>query len=53
MCEHISHALAACQGRVEGKFGAARVLRLKPGTLRHRMKKLGIPFGRNASWNGL
>lgn len=49
MGEHISLALAACHGRVEGKFGAARILDIKPGTLRYRMKKLGIPFGRSAN----
>ena len=45
---HISKALALCDGRVEGKSGAAQILGIKPGTLRYRMKKLGIPFGRKA-----
>ena len=52
MGEHISRALNACHGRVEGKFGAAQLLGIKPGTLRYRMKKLGIPFGRGAGWSG-
>ena len=47
---HISKALALCDGRVEGKSGAAGILDIKPGTLRYRMKKLGIPFGRKADW---
>lgn len=48
MNDHISRVLAACGGRVEGRSGAARILGVKPGTLRYRMKKLGIPFGRGA-----
>ena len=50
MTQHITRVLAACEGRVEGKSGAARILGIKPGTLRYRMKKLGIPFGRNSNW---
>ena len=48
MSEHIRHVLTMCNGRVEGEKGAARVLNIHPSTLRKRMKKLGIPFGRNA-----
>jgi DNA-binding NtrC family response regulator len=43
---HIRRVLAFTQGRVEGEKGAARILGLNPGTLRHRMRKLGVPFGR-------
>ncbi|MCJ8501045.1 sigma 54-interacting transcriptional regulator [Desulfatitalea alkaliphila] len=46
MDNHIRKVLAASGGRVEGREGAARKLGMKPGTLRYRMKKLGIPFGR-------
>jgi transcriptional regulator with GAF, ATPase, and Fis domain len=46
MAEHIQRVLAACNGRVEGDHGAARLLDIHPSTLRKRMKKLGIPFGR-------
>lgn len=49
MTEHITQVLAACDGRVEGKYGAARILDIKPGTLRYRMKKLGVPFGRKSN----
>ncbi len=42
----IRRALHTADGRVEGTGGAADLLGLKPGTLRHRMRKLGIPFGR-------
>ncbi|MBF0259503.1 MAG: sigma 54-interacting transcriptional regulator [Desulfamplus sp.] len=43
---HIKKSLAMCNGRVEGEKGAARLLKINPSTLRKRMKKLGISFGR-------
>jgi formate hydrogenlyase transcriptional activator len=39
---HITRVLADCRGTIEGVHGAAAVLGLKPSTLRHRMKQLGI-----------
>ncbi|HNQ03215.1 MAG TPA: sigma-54 dependent transcriptional regulator [Thiobacillaceae bacterium] len=39
---HIEAALGRCHGRVEGPFGAARLLRLNPNTLRSKMRRLGI-----------
>ncbi|MEH0021351.1 MAG: sigma 54-interacting transcriptional regulator [Desulfobacter sp.] len=45
---HICQVLADCNGRVEGEKGAARILAVHPSTLRKRMKKLNIPFGRTA-----
>ena len=39
---HIERALAQCYGRLEGPFGAARLLAVNPDTLRSRMRKLGI-----------
>jgi transcriptional regulator with GAF, ATPase, and Fis domain len=47
MARHIRTALEMTGGKVEGKEGAAEVLGVNPGTLRHRMRKLGILFGRN------
>ncbi len=47
MAAHIRTVLDACNGRVEGDHGAAKILDIHPSTLRKRMKKLGIPFGRN------
>lgn len=44
----IRKVLEATGGRIEGEKGAAELLAMKPGTLRHRMRKLGIPFGRSA-----
>jgi transcriptional regulator with GAF, ATPase, and Fis domain len=46
---HIRRVLARTDGRIEGNRGAAELLGLNPSTLRHRMKKLGIPFGRRAT----
>ncbi|MCP4755761.1 MAG: AAA domain-containing protein [Proteobacteria bacterium] len=45
---HIRQALLRARGRIEGRAGAAELLALNPGTLRQKMRKLGIPFGRNA-----
>jgi transcriptional regulator with GAF, ATPase, and Fis domain len=39
---HIEAALKHCHGRVEGPFGAARLLDLNPHTLRSKMRKLGV-----------
>jgi len=39
---HIAAALKNCHGRVEGPFGAARLLDLNPHTLRSKMRKLGV-----------
>jgi transcriptional regulator with GAF, ATPase, and Fis domain len=41
---HIEAALAATRGRIEGPYGAARVLRINPHTLRARMRKLKIDW---------
>ncbi len=46
MTRHIRRVLKMCNGRVEGEKGAARILNIHPSTLRKRMKKLGIVFGR-------
>ncbi|MBT4267469.1 MAG: sigma 54-interacting transcriptional regulator, partial [Deltaproteobacteria bacterium] len=43
---HIESVMAMTEGRVEGPGGAADLLGLNPGTLRARMRKLGMPFGR-------
>jgi len=46
MSQHILKVLGMCNGRVEGERGAARMLNINPSTLRKRMRKLDIPFGR-------
>ncbi|MCG3143922.1 MAG: Anaerobic nitric oxide reductase transcription regulator NorR [Gammaproteobacteria bacterium] len=40
--EHIRRVLQSTDWKIEGKRGAAAVLRLEPSTLRYRMQKLGI-----------
>ena len=42
--QHIEAALAATSGRVEGRHGAARLLKINPHTLRARMRKLKIDW---------
>ncbi len=43
---HIQKALAATNGQVGGRDGAAELLGIHPSTLRSRMRKLDIAFGR-------
>ncbi len=43
---HIIKALKLAGGQVGGKSGAAERLRVNPSSLRKKMRKLGIPFGR-------
>ena len=45
---HIRRVLQMTRGRVHGPAGAARLLEVNPSTLRKRMKKLNIPFGRRS-----
>jgi len=47
---HIRTVLTMTEGKIEGSQGASELLGVKPGTLRHRMRKLGIPFGRSARY---
>ncbi len=47
MAAHIRRALNQSGGKVEGEKGAAKLLGLHPSTLRGRMRKLRIPYGRN------
>ena len=41
---HVESALAATHGCIEGRHGAAALLRINPHTLRTRMRKLGIDW---------
>jgi transcriptional regulator with GAF, ATPase, and Fis domain len=43
---HITHVLKMTNGRIQGRVGAAALLGVHPNTLRHRLRNLGIPFGR-------
>ena len=47
--EHILNVLREVRWVIDGAAGAAARLGLKPGTLRHRMKKLGIKRSDNSS----
>jgi transcriptional regulator with GAF, ATPase, and Fis domain len=46
MINHIRLALGRTGGKVEGRDGAAHMLGVHPSTLRGRMKRLGIPYGK-------
>jgi len=48
MVHHIRRALDATGGRVGGEKGAARLLNMNPSTLRTKMRRLGILFGKKA-----
>jgi formate hydrogenlyase transcriptional activator len=43
---HISRVLEVANGKINGPEGAATLLGINPSTLRNRMKKLGIQYGR-------
>ena len=47
---HIQKVLKKTGGRIQGEGGAAELLGVHSSTLRHRMEKLGIEFGRSALW---
>jgi transcriptional regulator with GAF, ATPase, and Fis domain len=44
---HIRHVLRLTEGKIHGPDGAAELLGVNPSTLRNRMNKLWIPYGRN------
>jgi transcriptional regulator with GAF, ATPase, and Fis domain len=50
MSRHIRRALKTTKGRIHGPAGAARLLGINPSTLRSRMKKLGIEYGRSRTY---
>jgi transcriptional regulator with PAS, ATPase and Fis domain len=47
---YIRRALEKAGGKIYGPGGAAEILSINPSTLRKRMNKLGIPYGRK-SWD--
>jgi DNA-binding NtrC family response regulator len=47
--DHIRRVLTMTKGRVHGKGGAAELLGMHPSTLRYRMNRLGIPYGRKSA----
>ena len=46
MARHIRRILDLAKGRIHGPGGAADLLEINPSTLRSKMEKLGIPYGR-------
>lgn len=48
MARHIRFVLRKTGGKVHGPDGAAQLLGINSSTLRYRMNKLGIPYGRSA-----
>jgi transcriptional regulator with GAF, ATPase, and Fis domain len=52
MSRYIRKVLVMTGGRVGGEQGAAHLLQINPSTLRKRMRKLGIPFGRKVNKDG-
>ena len=46
---HIQSVLDMTHGKVQGKEGAAALLGVNPSTLRNRMRKLKIPFGKKSA----
>lgn len=47
--KHIVQTLKASKGKIQGKGGAAEILKINPNTLRKKMQKLNIPYGRKVS----
>jgi hypothetical protein len=45
---HIQSVLEMTKGKINGKNGAAELLGLNASTLRHKLRKMAIPFGRKA-----
>ncbi len=52
IAEHVRFVLNLTGGKVNGRMGAAELLGMNPSTLRHKMRKMNIPFGRNVSKRG-
>jgi len=48
LSRHIRRVLSRTKGKVNGPDGAAALLGINPSTLRNRMKKLGIDYGRRS-----
>ena len=50
MTDHIKSVLKLCNGRVEGPKGAAKILDIHPSTLRKKMQRMNIPFGKKCKY---
>ena len=47
--DYFIRLLMRCEGKIAGKRGAAEIAGLKPNTLRAKLDKLGISYGRHAN----
>jgi transcriptional regulator with GAF, ATPase, and Fis domain len=47
VAQHIKRVLGITGGKIHGHGGAGELLEINPNTLRYKMRKLGIPFGKN------
>jgi transcriptional regulator with GAF, ATPase, and Fis domain len=45
---HIKRVIAMSKGKIHGPGGAAEILKVNPSTLRSKMKKMGIDYGRKS-----
>ena len=52
IAEHVRSVLKMTGGKVNGENGAAELMGMNPSTLRHKMRKMNIPFGRNVFKKG-
>jgi len=48
--DHIVKVLKKTRGKIGGHGGATQLMGLHPATLRHRMRRLNIPFGRGVKY---
>jgi DNA-binding NtrC family response regulator len=48
--DHIQKVLKRTRGKIGGEGGAAELMGIHPATLRHKMRKLDIPFGRGVPY---
>jgi transcriptional regulator with GAF, ATPase, and Fis domain len=49
VAKHINRVLGVTGGKIHGPGGAGELLKVNPNTLRYKMRKLGIPFGKNSA----
>lgn len=52
IAQHIRRALEKSDWKIHGQGGAGELLGINPNTLRNRMRKLGVPFKKQAGANG-
>ncbi len=53
MSRHIQQVLKITRGKIHGEGGAAELMGINPSTLRNKMKKLGVIYGRKSQGDGI